>query len=348
MSDREPAWPSDDEEYLYGDDGVDDDEMESPPLHMSSTVFVGLADSSMNSSVLTDVMGSDDEGNSPVDYEISTRMFRLSPPTVPVKRERDPSPILAGEGMVAAAIAAIDVDLQPTCRGPISLDAGIHAAHGMLDAIPVTTTQIFGTRGQFSKKQRDSPGKVCSDNSDALSSVSSSSGVSARTNASCASTISAGSCYGFVPYMHPTIAFQLPMSAMWRCTECNIIHPADYKGCGKCCKKREDVQESPGQLPLGDSTLSQLRQQVAPTVGWYPNQLSPTYSHNVTSTASGKQPGAGRINSKLSRSLDSQNTSRRGENVKGNPEMQKTAREGQKHWHEKVQQVVALLNCINI
>ena len=32
-------------------------------------------------------------------------------------------------------------------------------------------------------------------------------------------------------------------------------------------------------------------------------------------------------------------TSRRGENVKGNPQMQKTARDGQKHWHEKCQQL---------
>ena len=30
-------------------------------------------------------------------------------------------------------------------------------------------------------------------------------------------------------------------------------------------------------------------------------------------------------------------TTRRGENVKGNPQMQRTAREGQKHWHEKCQ-----------
>jgi len=37
----------------------------------------------------------------------------------------------------------------------------------------------------------------------------------------------------------------------------------------------------------------------------------------------------------FSRTSSAAGTTRRGENVKGNPQMQKTARDGQKHWHEK-------------
>ena len=43
----------------------------------------------------------------------------------------------------------------------------------------------------------------------------------------------------------------------------------------------------------------------------------------------------------FSRTSSSVSTTRRGENVKGNPQMQKTARDGQKHWHDKCQQLRA-------
>ena len=45
--------------------------------------------------------------------------------------------------------------------------------------------------------------------------------------------------------------------------------------------------------------------------------------------------------SRTSSSASSSTPTRRGENVKGNPQMQKTARDGQKHWHEKAQELRA-------
>jgi len=136
--------------------------------------------------------------------------------------------------------------------------------------------------------------------------------------------------------MHPTIAFQVSPSEMWRCKDCLILHPADYKGCGKCGEKRENVEEGPFQPPWGS----------APSVAgdWFGNQLPPAYLPNMCPTfafsASGCMvAGAERSPSNVARSSDSQNTSRRGQNVKGNPQMQKTARDGQKHWHDKVQQM---------
>jgi len=45
--------------------------------------------------------------------------------------------------------------------------------------------------------------------------------------------------------------------------------------------------------------------------------------------------------SRTSSSASSSTPTRRGENVKGNPQMQKTARDGQKHWYEKAQELRA-------
>jgi len=334
MFEREPAWQSDDEDCMCREDECDDDDAMSSSLPTPTIGFVSLADDGTPSSFLTAPLR-DDGCMSAVDHGFAARILQASPPTIPVKRERETSPVLGGDGTVVAAVAAIDIDLQST--RPLSLDADVHMAHGMLaSAIPVTTTQIFGTRGKHSKKQRDDSCHPGEDNSDALSS-SAASCVSASTNVSSASTVSAESCFSFVPYMHPTIAFQVSPSEMWRCKDCLILHPADYKGCGKCGEKRENIEEGPFQLP-GGSALSAAGD-------WFGNQLPPAYPQNMCPTfafsASGCMvAGAERSPWNVARSSDSQNTSRRGQNVKGNPQMQKTARDGQKHWHDKVQQVL--------
>jgi hypothetical protein len=213
-------------------------------------------------------------------------------------------------------------------------------------ASPITTTQIFGTRGKAAKKQKDAQGS--GDNSDTQSCASTSSAASTCTNASFATTISGGSCYGFVPFFTPALSFQAPM--MWRCRECNIMHPPDYQCCGKCTKKRQDVEDA----GAADKQAQQQQKAAMAAVGWYSNPLSNPLSqayspqslyphHPFSPSFNGgglRQPVIAR--GSTVRPSHSPNTSRRGENVKDNPQMQKTAREGQKHWHDKVQQVCPL------
>jgi hypothetical protein len=330
----EPAWFSDDDEVLDEDDDDlldEDDEDECMPRALRTPQlrlpgFVSLAES-CTPSVFTDALSGE---------------ICASP------SEIGDSPILNGEAISAAlpvaAMEAVDVDGHR--HDLISLDQYQCGSLLKPNAIPITTTQIFGSRRKASKKPKDASA-VSTDNSDAQSCASASSDVSTGTNASFATTISAGSCYGFVPYM-PAMAFPPPI---WRCRDCNIIHPADYKVCGKCCKKREDVGQDP--VPASDPMASPEHQAAAAAVAmeaaaamnWYTTQLAQAYSPQAlyAAHAYAQTCGIGGMRPPhafpRARSTQSRNLTRRGENVKDNPQMQKTAREGQKHWHEKVQQV---------
>ena len=147
----------------------------------------------------------------------------------------------------------------------------------------------------------------------------------------------------------PALAFPPPI---WRCRDCNIIHPTDYKVCGKCCKKREEIGQDP--VPAGDPNASSDHQAAAAAAmeaaaAWYSTQLAQACppqglyaAHAFSPTCGGggmRPPYALQSPAAGARSKQSRNATRRGENVKDNPQMQKTAREGQKHWHDKVQQV---------
>ena len=345
MFDREPAWLSDDDECMADDDDWDDEEyVRTPPL--TTTGFMNIADvGTPPSSAFTDTMSSDD-CSSPEFADFAARAFKTSPLQVPVKRERDPSPILGGTVSIAADVPmpmqAIDVD--PICA-PMSLNH-FHTA------IPITTTQIFGTRGKPTKKPKDASGLVSVDNSDAQSIASSSSGFSSCTNASFASTVSGGSCYGFVPGFVPVV--QPPIIVMWICRECSIMHPAEYKCCGKCCKKREEVELLVLPSNAGEQLNSPQQQAAAAFaagVGMYSNPLAQAYfqqmqyrSHAFSPTCNGggSRPSTADKSCYGASGPRIPNTSRRGENVKDNPQMQKTARDGQKHWQDKVQQVCSL------
>ena len=353
----EPAWFSDEDECMPDDDDddlLDDDDedecmpgaLRTPQLRLPG--FVSLAES-CTPSVFTDALSSESCASPSEIGDFTKRIFAGgSPPSPPVKRERDPSPILNGEVIFAAlpvaAMEAVDVDGHR--HDLISLDQYQCGSLLKPNAIPITTTQIFGSRRKASKKPKDASA-VSTDNSDAQSCASASSDVSTGTNASFATTISAGSCYGFVPYM-PALAFPPPI---WRCRDCNIIHPADYKVCGKCCKKKEDVGQDP--VPAGDpkalpehqASAAAAAMEAAAAMNWYTTQLAQAYSPQAlyAAHAYAQTCGVGGMRPPhafpRARSMQSRNLTRRGENVKDNPQMQKTAREGQKHWHEKVQQV---------
>lgn len=358
MFDREPEWYSDEEEYMGDEhDCFEEEEWEGVTstrnLQLTTTGFMSIADmSSTNSSVFIDVLSSD--GCASVDGDFASHIFQTSPPQAPVKRERDPSPILGGMvktaqhiqkvavGLPIAAMQAIDVDIP--CGAPLSLES-----EQFRTAIPITTTQIFGTRGKAAKKQKDAQGS--GDNSDTQSCASTSSAASTCTNASFATTISGGSCYRFVPFYTPALSFQAPM--MWRCRECNIMHPSDYQCCGKCTKQREEVEDT----GAADKQAQQQQAALAAAIGWYSNPLSnplsqayspqslyPQHPFSPAFNGGGQQQPASVATRGCAtgRPSHSPNTSRRGENVKDNPQMQKTAREGQKHWHDKVQQVCPL------
>ena len=355
----EPAWFSDDDECLDDDDDdlLDDEEDDFMPRARRTTQlrhpgFISLAES-CTPSVFTDALTSESCASPSEIGDFTKRIFAGgSPPSPPVKRERDPSPILHAEVISAALpVAAMEaVDIDGHRHDLISLDQYQCGSLLMPNAIPITTTQIFSSRGKASKKPKDASA-ASTDNSDAQSCASAGSDISTGTNASFATTISAGSCYGFVPYM-PALAFPPPI---WRCSDCNIIHPADYKVCGKCCKKREDVGQDP--VPAGNPKASPEHQaaaaaaamEAAAAMNWYTTQLAQAYSPQALYAAHAyaqqcgvggmRPPHAMRSLSSRARSTQSRNLTRRGENVKDNPQMQKTAREGQKHWHEKVQQV---------
>lgn len=363
MFDREPEWYSDDDECVGGDcdeEGFDDDEdqegrrLQTPPL--PATGFMSI-DTSTPSSVFSDVLSSSEGYLSPVDLDFASRIFQTS-----FKRERDPSPILGGEPMATAvpvaAVASIDIDAQWASKAPVSLDQ-FHLVSAHPQMLPTTTSAIFGARGSSSKaaKKQKENSSAAADNSDALSCASSRSAVSTGTTASFATTISNGS-YGFMPFnMNPALNFQVEM---WRCKDCQLFHPADYKGCGRCLKKREEVEQPPPPPP--DTSVAAASQHHAAAaaamvaMGWYSNPLSQTYSpqslyspHAMTPLCGGGGNRPPSLRTGMSRiSQSSPNTTRRGENVKDNPQMQKKARDGQKHWHDKVQQVCALTGFYSI
>jgi len=349
-----------DDEGCLGDEDFDDDAGFEPSQSGFMSIAERREESSAFSSSTRDVLRCE-SSSSPVDLaDFATRILSSS-----VKRERDPSPIQPNRiGMrlatmpAALPIDAIDIDAH--CRAPVSLDmfhmpqqhahsAGPSRSHtGSCVGIPTTTTDIFKAAKKHKdtpKKQKDTKG--WDDNSDALSCASSSSAISTGTNASFATTVSSGSLYGSMNLM-PT--FMLPalnvQEGMWKCSNCQLLHPADYKGCGKCCGKREDVEQPPPHPVHADHTNMALQQQgvaAMAAMGWYSNTFAMAcvqqslYSPHALSMSQFYQTSAKRPSMS-----SSQNMTRRGENVKDNPQMQKTAREGQKHWHDKVQQMRAV------
>ena len=135
--------------------------------------------------------------------------------------------------------------------------------------------------------------------------------VAAGEPASFASTVSWCSSHGFVPFMHAIPSHGAPQ--MHRLGAPHLHGFGAPYVCGV----------PGGLLPLSRSCSA------AETIAVQPCPLTLSEGFSRTSSAA------------FSRTSSSASTTRRGENVKGNPQMQKMARDGQRHWQDKCKQLPA-------